>query len=171
MKKHTPGPVIMGINPEHLVETNTNIDKSINRNNKPPSNFKSSLAELLAKHNPFNVDGSPASHATQDKYADVLYAGFGTLRELGYKLGDVHGFRGKHMVALTQDWERQFRKGQLSASTLQNRISIFRVFSGWIGKSGMVEVSHKYVSPECVKRTTINTTDKSWSAYKINIAN
>jgi hypothetical protein len=65
------------------------------------------------------------------------------------------------METLAQHWEQQFREGKLSPATVQNRMSIFRRFSAWIGKDGMVEGSHKYVSPECFSRTTINTIDKS----------
>ena len=62
-----------------------------------PSNggWKASLAGVLKTHNRVKQDGTVASHATQDKRADVLYAGFKDLREKGYKLDDVHSFRGK----------------------------------------------------------------------------
>ena len=66
--------------------------------------WKASLAAVLKAHNGAKVDGSVASYATRDKRADVPYAGFKLLRELGYKLDTVHSFRGKHMeVIATQD--------------------------------------------------------------------
>lgn len=132
-----------------------------------PSNggWKASLAGVLKTHNRVKQDGSVASHATQDKRADVLYAGFKELREKGYKLDDVHSFRGKHMEVLAKSWEDK----RLSASTIQNNISIFRTFSGWIGKEGMVEGADKYVSPGAASRSSINREDRSWQAHGVDL--
>jgi integrase len=132
-----------------------------------PSNggWKASLAEVLKTHNRVKQDGSVASHATQDKRADVLYAGFKELREKGYKLDDVHSFRGKHIEVLAKSREDK----RLSASTVQNNISIFRTFAGWIGKEGMVEGADKYVSPGAASRSSINREDKSWQAHGVDI--
>ena len=91
--------------------------------------WKASLAAVLKAHNNAKVDGSVASHATRDKRADVLYAGFKLLREKGYKLDTVESFRGKHMEVLAKAWEAR----GLSPSTLQNHLSTFRIFAGWIG--------------------------------------
>lgn len=132
-----------------------------------PSNggWKASLAGVLKTHNRVKQDGTVASHATQDKRADVLYAGFKDLREKGYKLDDVRSFRGKHMEVLAREWEA---KG-LSASTIQNNISVFRTFAGWIGKEGMVEGADKYVSPGAASRSSINREDKSWPTQGVDI--
>lgn len=127
--------------------------------------WKASLAAVLKAHNNAKVDGSVASHATRDKRADVLYAGFKLLRELGYKLETVHSFRGKHIEVLAKAWEAR----GLSASTLQNHLSTFRVFAGWIGKEGMVERAEKYVSPGAASRSTIATEDKSWTAAGVDV--
>lgn len=132
-----------------------------------PSNggWKASLADVLKTHNRVKQDGSVASHATQDKRADVLYAGFKELREKGYKLDDVRSFRGKHMEVLAREWET---KG-LSPSTIQNNISVFRTFAGWIGKEGMVEGAEKYVSPGAASRSSINREDRSWQAHGVDL--
>lgn len=128
--------------------------------------WKASLAAVLKAHNNAKVDGSVASHATRDKRADVLYAGFKLLREKGYKLDTVHSFRGKHMAVLAKAWEER----GLSPSTLQNNLSTFRIFAGWIGKAGMVERTDKYVSPGAAARTSINAQDKSWTAAGVDVA-
>ncbi|MCB1782295.1 MAG: hypothetical protein KDJ34_19835, partial [Candidatus Competibacteraceae bacterium] len=94
----------------------------MNRSKPTSGGWKASLAAVLKAHNAAKVNGSVASHATRDKRADVLYAGFKLLRELGYKLDTVHSFRGKHMQALAKAWEDR----GLSASTLQNNLSTFR---------------------------------------------
>ena len=132
-----------------------------------PSNggWKASLAGVLKIHNRVKQDGTVASHATQDKRADILYAGFKDLREKGYKLDDVHSFRGKHMAVLAKSWEEK----QLSASTIQNNLSIFRTFAGWIGKPGMVEGADKYVSAGAASRSSVNREDKSWQARGVDV--
>lgn len=44
---------------------------------------------MLKEHNGARRDGAVASFATQDKRADILYAGLVRLRELGYRLDSV----------------------------------------------------------------------------------
>jgi integrase len=135
----------------------------------PPrgGNWQASLAEILKAHNRAKVDGSKASAATQDKRGKVLYAGFKLLRQEGYKLDSVRQFRGKHMAALVKLWEAR----KLSPSVLQNNISIFRTFAGWIGKAGMVEAAENYVStPGAASRSSINREDKSWEAQAVDVA-
>lgn len=128
-------------------------------------NLKASLAAVLSQHNARKFNGTTASAATRDKRSDVLFDGFKELRQLGYRLDDVRSFRGVHMQALARHWEV---KGY-SPSTIQGRISIFRLFAGWIGKQGMIEASWKYVaSPASVARTTINRIDKSWSSRGVD---
>src|SRR5487761_761582 len=86
--------------------------------------WKASLAVLLKERNGARHDGAVASFATQDKRADVLYAGFKRLHELNFRLGSVMSLRGKHIEVLVKDWHAR----GLSASTLQNSLSIFRTF-------------------------------------------
>ena len=133
---------------------------------KAGGGWKASLAAVLKAHNNAKVDGSVASHATRDKRADVLYAGFKLLREKGYKLDSVQSFRGKHMEVLAKAWEER----GLSPSTLQNNLSTFRIFAGWIGKAGMVERTDRYVAPGAASRTSINARDKSWTAQNVDVA-
>jgi integrase len=67
------------------------------------------------------------------------------------------------MTALGHAWEA---KG-LSASTIQNRISVFRVFGGWIGKEGMIRGSECYVKdPKSIERHLVAKTDKTWSGQQ-----
>jgi integrase len=137
--------------------------------NKPGTNgsgWKASLARVLKVHNGAKLDGSTASAATQDKRADVLFAAFTQLRELGYKLSDVNSFAGRHMQALATHWEE---KG-LSPSSLQNNVSFMRTFAKWIGKEGMIETSGKYFSAAAVvKRSSVATADKSWTGAGVDV--
>lgn len=125
--------------------------------------WKGSLAGVLAENNPYKDDGTVASHATQDKRADILFQGFSDLREAGFKMDDVHSFRGKHMETLVKQWEKQ----ELSPSTIQNRISTFRTFADWIGKSGMIEGTAKYTDQ--AHRSTVATEDKGWRAAGVDV--
>ncbi len=100
------------------------------------------LNAVLKAHNKAAASGGKAvSFATQDARREILEQGFKELRLLGFKLPDVCGFKERHMTALGNAWEA---KG-LSASTIQNRISIFRIFAEWIGKTGMIRGSEHYV--------------------------
>lgn len=132
----------------------------------PSGGWKASLAAVLKQHNGAKQDGTVASYATQDKRADVLYAGFAELRQLGYRLDAVQSLRGKHAEALVQGWQAR----GLSASTIQNNLSVFRTFSDWIGKSGMVQRVEHYLGTGVAVRSSIASQDRSWSAKGIDIA-
>lgn len=128
--------------------------------------WRASLAAVLKEHNGARHDGAVASFATQDKRADVLYAGFARLRELGFRMETVTSLRGKHIEALVKDWKVR----KLSASTLQNNLSIFRTFAGWIGKSGMVRGIEHYLGSGTTVRSSIAREDKSWSTRGVDVA-
>ncbi|HVV68189.1 MAG TPA: phage integrase N-terminal domain-containing protein [Gammaproteobacteria bacterium] len=126
--------------------------------------WKSTLqAVLKANNKTAAVGGKAVSFATQDARQEILWRGFKELRELGYKLDDVRGFKERHIIALGHAWEAK----KLSASTIQNRISTFRVFAEWIGKPGMIRSSENYVKhPESVTRHLAAQIDKTWSSQQ-----
>jgi site-specific recombinase XerD len=126
--------------------------------------WKASLAAVLKAHNGARHDGAVASFATQDKRADVLYAGFRRLRELNFRMETVMSLRGKHIEALAKDWEAR----RLSASTLQNNLSIFRTFAEWIGKAGMVRGIEHYLGSGMAARSSIARDDKTWSGRGVD---
>lgn len=128
--------------------------------------WRDSLVVVLKEHNGARRDGAVASYATQYKRADILYAGFARLRELGFKLDTVTSLRGKHVTTLMQDGHAR----GLSASTLQNTLSIFRTFAEWIGKSGMVRGIEHYLGPGVAVRSSVASQDRSWSARGVDIA-
>ncbi|MGH8320247.1 MAG: phage integrase N-terminal domain-containing protein [Steroidobacteraceae bacterium] len=127
--------------------------------------WKASLAAVLKAHNGARHDGAVASFATQDKRADVLYAGFKRLHELKFRMEAVTSLRGKHIEALAKDWEER----RLSASTLQNNLSIFRTFAEWIGKAGMVRGIEHYLGSGTTARSSIAREDKSWSGKGVDV--
>lgn len=134
-------------------------------NTKVPGGWKKTLTAILATHNHLRANGEKASDDTRRKRGDVLMLGFTQLRKLGFRIEDVRGFRGRHMQALVDHWIAE----GLSPSVIQNRISIFRTFCGWIGKHGMIHPSIHYVTdPKHVTRSSIATRDKSWSTQGID---
>jgi integrase len=130
-----------------------------------PGGWKASLAAVLKARNGARRDGAVASFATRDKRADVLYAGFQRLRDLNFRLETVQSLRGKHIEVLVKDW----RERGLSASTLQNNLSIFRSFAEWIGKAGMVCGIEHYLGSGTVARSSIARKDRTWSGRGIDV--
>jgi integrase len=130
--------------------------------------WKWSLKQILMQHNlAIARGGKAAGYATQVARQETLERGFKELRNLGYKLEDVRHFKERHLMALSHQWEA---KG-LSASTIQNRISVFRTFAEWIGKPGMILSSENYVkNPESVTRHCVVQFDKTWSGQEKNLA-
>ncbi len=126
--------------------------------------WKMTLNSVLKEHNQKAADGHKTiSFSTQQARRKTLEKGFVELRRLGYKLPDVRGFKERHMTALGHAWEAQ----KLSPATIQNRISIFRTFSEWIGKRGMIrDAIHYMKDPASVTRQFVAKTDKTWSAQQ-----
>lgn len=139
--------------------------------------WMTTLTPILREHNGKRANGDKASDDTRRKRGTVLMQAFAQLREgipdpknphqrkHKFRLDDVRQFKGKHMQALVNRWVSE----GLSSSVIQNRISIFRVFCEWIGKHGMILPSIHYVTdPKRVTRSSIATSDKSWSARGID---
>jgi integrase len=120
---------------------------------------------VLKAHNGARHDGAVASFATQDKRADVLYAGFNRLHKLKFRMETVMSLRGKHIEVLVKDWHAR----GLSASTLQNNLSIFRTFAEWIGEAGMVRGIDHYLGSGTAARSSIARQDKTWSGHGIDV--
>lgn len=149
------------------MNTKTNAVKVVaEKPNRRPITMKMRLKEIINA----NKTGSArlnkiVSFETQALRETVLFQGFTQLKVLGYHLHDPKNFKPKHMKALGQLWEDQ----GLSSATIQNRISIFRVFCGWVGKPNMIGDSADYVADKSsVKRSYSAKKDKSWSAKEID---
>jgi site-specific recombinase XerD len=123
---------------------------------------------LLAKYGKVGArKAKPVSNRTQDKREEVLFLAFNTLRELGYGLQRAQDLGERHVRVLMEHWESE----GLSASTLQNRLSVLRTFAKWVGKSGMVKGIECYLKdPSRGKRTVNAQYDHSWSAAGIDVA-
>ncbi len=140
--------------------------KPVKAKNTHAGGWRTSLGGVLRKHNKSSAKGGKASSfATQAKRAEILESGIKQLQSMGYGIKNVYRFRETHMRALVKAWE----KAELAPATIQNKISIFRVFAEWIGKSGAIRDSRLYVSsPEKVQRHTYAETDKTWSGQNID---
>jgi integrase len=127
--------------------------------------WQTRLAAILHEHGKTSANGGRVlSSATKDKRSVVLFNAFRQLRGMGYRLEEPAHLKEKHVAALMKKWEDE----QLSSSTLQNRLSILRVFAEWIDKPGMVKDGANYVgNPDCLKRNYIAQEDKSWSTNGI----
>lgn len=102
--------------------------------------------------------------STQDKRETVIFGFFGLLFFLKFKIESIFHLKQKHLIAVFTFLEEQ---GQ-SPSTLQNKISIMRVFCGWIGKNGMVLDSTNYVKDKSsVRRSLVAKEDKSWEGQGV----
>ncbi len=134
---------------------------------KKATHWQASLHDVLQQHNPVAaLSGKSVSYATQAARSQALWQGFKQLKLLGYRLKDVHNFKEKHLKALAHHWEAQ----GLSPARIQNNISIFRTFSGWVGKSGMIRASHHYVREvPSATRQSKTTQDKTWSGQGVDI--
>ncbi len=129
--------------------------------------WKGKLAVLLGKYGSRTTDQrKAASHKTHNTRAQVLYASFKELRQLGFRLDEPANLKPKHLQALVKLWEED---GQ-SPSTIQNKISVFRVFAGWIGKAGMIKDAESYVqTPGAATRSYVATEPKGWTANSVTL--
>lgn len=129
--------------------------------------WKTLLSEIIKANNREAMRAAKViSNATMEDRAKILWMCFTQLREMGFKIENPANLTTRHVMALTERWEI---KEELSASTLQKRLSILRVFAKWIGKEGMLGPTKNIVTkPENARRTYIAKEDKSWTALGID---
>jgi len=103
---------------------------------------------------------------TQSKRRTVIKGFFCDLLYLKFKIESIYNLKEKHLIAVFNFLEKQ---GQ-SPATIQNKISIMRVFCKWIGKDGMVRDSILYVKNKAsVRRSTVVQEDKSWTGNGVDV--
>jgi site-specific recombinase XerC len=140
-----------------------------------PASFMMELSNLIAIHGKTTNLKRPGAGKAVAKVVgfDTLKArhyalirSFRELRAMGFKMESPRNLREKHVEALVKGWE----SNGLSASTITNRLSVFRHFSKWIGKPSLVRESQYYVAnPNSVRRTQVAIVDKSWSSTSTNV--
>ncbi len=106
-----------------------------------------------------NGKNKRVGHLTQEKRKLVIMGCVADLHYLGYRIESMSNLRDKHIYA----WIQFLVKNRQKPATIQNKLSIIRVYCRWIGKRGMVRSPQYYVdTPELVKRSTAAKVDKSW---------
>ncbi len=130
------------------------------------SSWKVELMKLIEQNKTKHaLKDKTVSTATKQRRTEVLFQVFTELRELGYKLDNPRNFKEKHFKAILEYWVSK----ELSASTLQSRTSILRVFCGWIGKGNMIQTLESYVDDtSLVRRVQVAQVDKSWSTNGVS---
>jgi integrase len=133
-----------------------------------PGGWRRELQTIVNRHAGVRVNGNVASHRTRELTASVLFAVFGTLAGLGFKLQNPRNLGERHIEALVRHWHWQGR----AVSTMQNELSVLRKFAIWIGKKGMVRGLEDYL-PEVpraqLRRKASAVASKSWTHNGINI--
>lgn len=131
----------------------------------PRPEFWRELKAIIRANNHRNRRGAIASFAWQAKRAEILHAAFRTLWKLGSRPVSPSHLRERHVHKLALHWEEQ---GILD---IQTRMSVMRTFANeWIGKSGMVKDSARYVrDPKTVTRSYVAKTDKTWSGQGADV--
>ncbi|GAB3628302.1 Tyrosine recombinase XerC [Pandoraea terrae] len=133
-----------------------------------PGGWRRELQSIVDRHAGVRVNGNIASHRTRELTCSVLFAVFGTLTGLGFKLQNPRNLGERHVEALVRHWHWQGR----AVATMQNELSVLRKFVIWIGKKGMVRGLQDYL-PEVPKadlrRRTGTIASKTWTKNGINI--
>src|SRR5471030_840183 len=130
--------------------------------------FDNSLNGILKENALTRRNGRVASDRTTTSYGEVLRYAFSTLFELGFKLQNPVNLTETHVGALCRHWHSTGKK----PSTIQDYLSKLRVFSGWVGKKGMVKSLANYL-PEVDKKllrvSKIAGESKGWSEHGVDI--
>lgn len=104
------------------------------RANKQSHDWKASLAGWLRKVGFFRSGGGKVSFRTLEKRRAILFAAYGQLRLLGFKLDRAEQIGNRHIRALVALWEKEGK----APATIASRLSILRVMCEAMGKRGMV---------------------------------
>lgn len=125
--------------------------------------WQATFDKLMREHNKYSASGKKVvSYETIAKRRNILYCELKALREMGYKFTTVYAIGNRHIQALMDKWVAD----GLSARTIKNKLSVFRVFAQWIGKPGMVREAEYYVNdPEIVRIDNCPDQPKTWSDH------
>lgn len=136
-----------------------------------PRAFREECQHIFEKHNhriysPRKRVPRNCSTATRNERSTTILLCFATLFNLGFKLQSPTHLREKHIHVLCEHWSLI----NLAARTLHTRLSMLRVFSSWIGKSGLVRAIEFYFpgQEDLIHRHTVAQMNLSWEANGIN---
>ena len=131
--------------------------------NNQPMGWKGRLKQLISDNNKnHGVRNKIVSVNTKKDREEILFQSFNQLREHGFLIKNPINFQERHFIVLLRLWLDQ----GLSASTIQKKASVIRVFCGWINKGNMIKTLEHYITPEEKHRVTrrqATEVDKSWN--------
>lgn len=105
------------------------------------------------------------SNRTMEAREQGLFLCFNDLTALGYAIRTVHNLRQKHVKALVAHWVAK----DLSASSIQNRLSLLRELARYLNRADVVGPTEMYVTdPRLAQRRTVAEEDQSWSAQGVD---
>ncbi len=131
-----------------------------------PKHFRDALQRHLDHHGQRTKNESRnVSRETLARRRAILMLIFAELYQLGFRLQSPDSLGDRHVCALMAHWIKREKK----PATIQNNLSVLRMFAGWIKKPGMVKSTLSYVDdPSKVKRSVVATQNKSWAAAGVN---
>lgn len=127
------------------------------------------LSSILAENAMTRTNGRVASDRTTTAYGEVLRMGFDVLHNLGFRLENPRNLNETHIKALCEYW---YNKNN-AVSTIQDYLSKFRIFSGWVGKIGMVKSLPHYlpnIPVQDLRVTKVAMVSKGWTENGINVS-
>lgn len=131
--------------------------------------FFQKLKTILLSFAHVRINGNVTSQRTITARHESITSSFRKLHKLGYKITDPQNLQPKHVQALVDHW---LYKEKLGPKTIETHLSCLRVFSGWIGKKGMIKSKYDYVKSEDRHLLVVETAakkSKSWTGNNINL--
>lgn len=131
--------------------------------------YETKLNAILEQNAKTRVNGNVASERTHTAAKDALRTAFRLLVRLGYRIQDPANLEEKHIKALCVEWHATKK----APKTIQGYLSQLRIFSGWIGKAGLVKDIYYYL-PEVprdeLRVSAVAKKSKSWAETGIDVA-
>lgn len=112
-----------------------------------------------------NGKNKRVGHLTMEKRKTVMMGFIADLHHLGFQIESMSNLREKHIVA----WVELLVNNGQKPATIQNKLSVLRIYCSWIGKYGMVRSPEYYVTDaSLVKRVTATRIDRSWDSKDVS---
>jgi len=131
--------------------------------------YEKKLNAILEKNAKTRVNGKVASERTHTAAKEALRTAFRLLCRIGYRIQDPANLEEKHIKALCVEWHAASK----APKTIQGYLSQLRIFSGWIGKAGLVKDIYYYL-PEVprdeLRVSAVAKKSKSWAETGIDVA-
>jgi len=139
-----------------------------------PKRWRYVLNLLLDLHNwRHSTKHKGVSNKTMAERARFLHALFEWLRENGekqYKL-DPRSLSGRHVDFILAHWQAEAKARRMTPATIQTYFSFLKTFTGWIGTPNLMKPLGCYFDdPKLYRRSYVATTDNSWKAAGICVA-